>query len=97
MNERLPGTLHVGRKDPRGWAYNPTKWEYHFERVDGDILQVQATAGALGARGWELVGLHLFPLAGVHLIFKRPLEQSQSPGKVREYPKSKDKPLVKEL
>lgn len=69
----------------RGWAYSPTKWEYHFERLDGEILQVQETASALGARGWELVGLHLFPLAGVHMIFKRPLNQTDpTPGEVRK-------------
>ena len=94
MSERLPGALPVGHKDPRGWAYSPTKWEYHFERVDGEILQVQATAAALGARGWELVGLHLFPLAGVHLIFKRPLEQQVTQ---KPHQKPKGKPLIKEL
>ena len=93
MSERLPGPLPVGRRDPRGWAYSPTKWEYHFERLDGEILQVQETANALGARGWELVGLHLFPLAGVHMIFKRPLNVTEQPAPGK---KSRKK-LVKEL
>ena len=55
------------------WLHSlpPTMWEYHYiRRESGESALAQAELDALGADGWELVGVASAG-AALHFYFKR--------------------------
>lgn len=52
----------------------PAQWEYATIRLCGDLKSDEEQMNRMGAKGFELVVIHLFPHDGAHMIFKRPRE-----------------------
>jgi hypothetical protein len=49
------------------------KWEYKYVRLDNSPPKVESELNALGAQGWEAVGMKIVGNADVYVLLKRRL------------------------